>query len=185
MANPTISSIRSFEDVRKALERLRAFFISEEKAGIGTITLVGAIKGSGKTTIITALSPAGLDDVFHDESGYLKKVSTGVYELVPFASEQTLTIAGGIVTITDTGAEEYYITLKAESGFFGTLNEIQGVAKLKKVYLMAYTSHTITATRGAYLEMPTISYALSGNKIIEFYSIGGNICRQISNSPNT
>jgi hypothetical protein len=183
MTYPTIGSIRSFEDVRKALERLRAFFISEDKAGIGTITLVGAIKGSGQGTIITALSPAGLDDVFHDESGYLRKVSTGVYELVPFASAETLTIAGGIATITDTGAEEYYITLKAQSGVTGTLNEIQGLANLKKVFLKAYSGHTITVTRGAYLNMPS-NFTLSGNRRIVFESDGGNVCSMLSSAAN-
>ena len=187
MGYPTIGAIRNFNDVRKALERIRAFFISggdgSGSGGISTVTLSGAIRGSGGGSISTTLNPAGIDNVFSEDSGYLYKNGASDYTLSPFSWGEELTIAGGIVEVTDTGAQEYRITLTSESGVADQLDKIEGLGEGCKAILEAESGHTVTIAKGTYFKMPS-NFALSGYRRIVLISTGGNICCELTRSAN-
>ena len=89
------------------------------------------------------------------------------------------TISGGVITLTETDAAEYRVTVISETGTTDQLDRINGLSAGKKVVLFAEDEHEITVKNGAYLKLQW-DFILDGYKSMALRSWGDSICAEES-----
>jgi hypothetical protein len=126
-----------------------------------------------------------LESLFSGSEAIVNAILSISPPAINYSESLSKTISGGVITVTDTGAEEYRITLSSESGTTDQLNWISGLNEGRKVILRAASGHTITvAAGGAYLFVAEENFELSGNDRMLLISNGGGTMDEISRSHN-
>lgn len=94
---------------------------------------------------------------------------------------QTVTLSSDIATVTNPGR----IILCAESGVADNLTRINGLEDGWPAVLKNDTGDTITVKNGTYLRLNRSDFPLLGNNKMFIIGEGGDVCSEISRSPNS
>lgn len=88
------------------------------------------------------------------------------------------------IAITNTGANEYRLTLTPSAGATDLLDRINGLTVIgTKIVLIAAATKTITVQMGNYMKINN-NFSLSANRRLVLEYIGGDKCVELSRSEN-